>query len=102
MVSYSIDPQYDTPERLKLFAQKNGFAHPNHVFLTGHKDTIYQLANEHYNTTTFKGVGTKDIAHTGALILIDKEKHIRGMYNGLDESEYNRCVTDVAQLLTKL
>lgn len=102
IIAYSIDPQYDTPERLKLFATKNGFDNPNHVFLTGNKDTIYQLANEHYNTTTFKGVGKKDIAHTGALILIDNEKRIRGMYNGMDEHEYNRCVTDITHLLTKL
>jgi protein SCO1 len=99
IISYSIDPQYDTPKRLKSFAQQNGFNTPNHIFLTGNKDTIYRLANEHYNTTTIQGIGAKNIIHNGALILIDKEKHIRGMYDGLDISEFERLEKDVQNLL---
>ncbi|MEN9612694.1 MAG: hypothetical protein RLZZ628_3508 [Bacteroidota bacterium] len=102
IISYSIDPQYDTPKKLKSFAQQNGFNTPNHIFLTGNKDTIYRLANEHYNTTIIQAIGTKNILHNGALILIDKEKHIRGMYDGLDISEFERLEKDVQNLLTKL
>jgi protein SCO1 len=102
IVSYSIDPQYDTPKRLQSFAQQNGFNTPNHLFLTGNKDTIYKLANEDYNTTTVQEIGTKNILHNGALILIDKEKHIRGMYDGMDISEFERLSKDVETLLTKL
>jgi protein SCO1/2 len=87
---------------LQSFAQQNGFNTPNHLFLTGNKDTIYKLANEDYNTTTVQEVGTKNILHNGALILIDKEKHIRGMYDGLDVSELERLSKDVETLLTKL
>jgi protein SCO1/2 len=102
IISYSIDPQYDTPKRLQAFAQQNGFNTPNHIFLTGKKDTIYKLANEDYNTTTVQEIGTKNILHSGALILIDKEKHIRGMYDGMDISEFERLSKDVETLLTKL
>jgi protein SCO1 len=102
IISYSIDPQYDTPKRLQSFAQQNGFNTPNHVFLTGNKDTIYKLANEDYNTTTVQEIGAKNIVHNGALILIDKEKHIRGMYDGMDISEFERLSKDVETLLTKL
>jgi protein SCO1 len=102
MIAYSLDPQYDTPKRLQSFAQQNGFNTPNHLFLTGNKDTIYKLANEDYNTTTVQEVGTKNILHSGALILIDKDKHIRGMYDGMDVSEFERLSKDVEMLLTKL
>jgi protein SCO1 len=102
IISYSIDPQYDTPKRLQAFAEQNGFHTPNHVFLTGNKDTIYKLANEHYNTTTLQEIGTKNILHNGALILIDNDLHIRGMYDGMDISELERLAKDVETLLTKL
>ena len=78
IVSISIDPQHDTPEVLKQYAENYGIDNPNWNFLTGDKEDIYKLANKGFgifaNTDETVPGG---FAHSGMFALIDREGYVR-------------------------
>ena len=78
IVSISIDPQHDTPEVLKQYAENYGIDNPNWNFLTGDKEEIYKLANKGFgifaNTDETVPGG---FAHSGMFALIDREGYVR-------------------------
>ena len=78
IVSISIDPQHDTSEVLKEYAENHGIDNPNWNFLTGDKQDIYTLANKGFgifaNTDETVPGG---FAHSGMFALVDKEGFIR-------------------------
>ena len=78
IVSFSIDPQHDTPEVLKSYAENYGIDHPNWNLLTGEKEAIYGLANGGFNI--YAGEDSEvpgGFAHQGLFALVDKEGYIR-------------------------
>ncbi|MGC6432467.1 MAG: SCO family protein [Jejuia sp.] len=78
VASFTINPQHDTPEVLKAYAESYGITNPNWHLLTGDKDDIYKLANEGFyiyaaeNATVAGG-----FEHSGNFALIDKNGYIR-------------------------
>src|SRR5690606_12215725 len=78
VASFTINPEYDTPEILKQYAEKYGITNPNWHLLTGDKNTIYKLSNEGFNLYTAE---EEDVAggfeHSGNFALIDKNGFIR-------------------------
>jgi protein SCO1/2 len=69
-------------------------------FLTGDKKQLYDLARHSYLVTATEGNGgADDFVHTEQFALIDKEKHIRGFYDGTDPEAVNRMMVDIEQLL---
>ncbi len=78
IVSISIDPQHDTPEVLKAYAENYDIDNPNWNFLTGDKEDIYTLANKGFgifaNTDETVPGG---FAHSGMFALVDREGYIR-------------------------
>lgn len=78
VASFTINPDYDTPEVLKEYANTYGITNPNWHFLTGDKDAIYKLSNEGFNLYTAQeesAVG--GFEHSGNFALIDKNGFIR-------------------------
>lgn len=78
IASFSIDPQHDTPEVLKTYAEDYGINHPHWNLLTGEKDSIYDLANAGFNI--YAGEDSEvagGFAHQGLFALVDKEGYIR-------------------------
>lgn len=78
VASFTINPDYDTPEILKAYAEHYGVTNPNWHLMTGDKDAIYKLANEGFNLYTAQ---EEDVAggfeHSGNFALIDKNGFIR-------------------------
>lgn len=78
VASFTINPDYDTPETLKNYANQYGVTNPNWHLMTGNKDAIYKLSNEGFNLYTAEEA---DIAggfeHSGNFALIDKKGFIR-------------------------
>ena len=78
IASFTINPDYDTQEVLKAYAQNYGVTNPNWHFLTGEKDALYDLANTGFNLYAAEvEVADGGFEHSGNFALIDKEGYIR-------------------------
>jgi protein SCO1/2 len=99
ILSHTIDPEYDTVGLLHDFANRLGVSSDRWHFVTGVKDSIYDLAQRSYFTTALEDNSEPDgFIHSGAFLLIDKEKRIRGKYDGTKEEDVNRLISDIAIL----
>jgi protein SCO1/2 len=99
ILSHTIDPEYDTVGLLHDFAVRLGVSSDRWHFVTGVKDSIYDLAQRSYFTTALEDNSEPDgFIHSGAFLLIDKEKRIRGKYDGTKEEDVNRLISDIAIL----
>lgn len=98
-ISITVNPEKDSFPVLRTYADKYG-ANPDHWwFLTGDKKTIYNYARNELGVVTGPGDGgAEDFIHSEKLVLIDKDRHIRGYYNGLDPVEVRRCADDIVLL----
>ena len=100
LLSYSVTPWIDTVDKLKEYASKNGINSGNWHLLTGKKSEIYTLARQSYFAEEDLGF-TKDstqFLHTEHVLLIDKNKRIRGIYNGTLQLEAEQLIKDIKQL----
>ncbi|MCF7568361.1 SCO family protein [Sabulilitoribacter arenilitoris] len=78
VASFTINPDYDTPEILKNYAEHYGVSNPNWHLLTGNKEAIYKLANEGFNLYTGENTEIEGgFEHSGNFALIDKNGFIR-------------------------
>lgn len=99
ILSHTIDPQHDTPAVLKQYADDLGVTGKQWQFVTGDREKIYEIGEKKYLVVA----GTDSTApggyiHSGAFILVDKEKRIRGTYNGTDEESTQRLLKDLKKL----
>ena len=78
IASFTINPEFDTSEVLKVYAKENGINNPNWNLLTGNRSDIYKLANEGFNLYTAASSDFIDgFEHSGYFAIIDKEGYIR-------------------------
>jgi protein SCO1 len=100
MLSFSVTPWIDSVGRLKRFAENNDITASNWHLLTGNKGEIYQLARKDYFAEEDLGF-TKDSSeflHTEHVLLVDRSKRIRGIYNGTLQLEIEQLIKDIKQL----
>tara|TARA_R100000306_G_scaffold5939_7_gene8334 strand:+ start:30778 stop:31473 length:696 start_codon:yes stop_codon:yes gene_type:complete len=110
IASFSIDPEHDTPEVLKEYAESYGVSHPHWNFLTGDKKDILKLSNEGfklYAAETPEAEG--GFEHSGMFALVDKKGNIRSRidengnpiiyYDGLEEEGIQMLIEDIKKLL---
>ena len=99
LLSHTIDPQYDTVHLLHEFARRLGVESKKWHFVTGLKDSIYKIAQTSYFATAMEDKTEPDgFIHSGAFLLIDKQKRIRGKYDGTKEEDVNRLIEDIKKL----
>ena len=78
IASFSINPEYDTSEVLRLYAQENDITNPNWNLMTGERNEIYKLANDGFNLYTAASSDFIDgFEHSGYFAIVDKEGYIR-------------------------
>lgn len=112
IVSFSINPKYDTPSILKEYAKSHGATLKTWNFLTGDQEEIYELANNGF--TLFAGENSEaegGFEHSGMFALIDKKGNIRSrmddlgnpiaFYDGLDPKGVQMIKEDIAILLNE-
>lgn len=100
ILSYSVTPWIDSVSRLKKYAAANQIQKSNWYLLTGGKNEIYTLARQSYFAEEDLGF-TKDSSqflHTEHVLLVDKTKRIRGIYNGTLQLEMEQLVKDIQKL----
>jgi protein SCO1 len=99
ILSHTIDPEYDTVGRLHDYADRLGVKSTKWHFVTGNKDSIYNIAQTSYFATAMEDKAEPDgFIHSGAFLLIDKDKRIRGKYDGTKEEDVNRLLSDIQKL----
>ena len=99
-ISHTIDPEHDSISLLKSFSENLGVSSKKWHFVTGNVDSIYKIAEKNYFTSAYPdSIDKSNFIHGGGLLLVDKNKHIRGVYDGTDESETNRLISDIKLLL---
>jgi len=101
ILSYSVTPWIDTPDKLADYVEFNDIKTNNWHFLTGSKNEIYSLARESYFAEETMGFSkdSTDFLHTEYFILVDRDKRIRGIYNGTLMLEALQVVEDISALL---
>ncbi|WP_158736094.1 SCO family protein [Alteribacillus sp. YIM 98480] len=98
IVSFSVDPEFDNPDRLKNYGENYGADFSNWHFLTGYSDEeIKELANESFQSTVEKDPEQDDIIHSTKFFLIDPKGNIIRSYDGL-ENDADPIVEDVKRL----
>lgn len=99
LLSHTIDPEYDTVGLLHDYANRLGVKSDKWHFVTGNKDEIYKLAQTSYFSTALEDKTEPDgFIHSGAFLLIDKDRRIRGKYDGTKEEDVNRLLADIQRL----
>lgn len=99
-LSYSVTPWIDSPDVLKKYKQRFQISNKNWHFLTGAKSDIYSLARKSYFAEEEIGYSkdSTEFMHTEHFILVDKNKRIRGIYNGTLELDMQQLIEDIHSL----
>ena len=98
LVSFSVDPQHDTPEVLRGYAQRLSAQPGRWEFLTGDKGTIYRLSQQGFKLAVADGEKAGPI-HSTRVILVDRRGVIRGYYDATDADAVTRLLADTDHLL---
>ena len=100
MLSHSVTPELDSVEQLHRYAKSKGVIASKWNLVTGNKKEIYELARKSYLAVKDNNGtgGPFDMIHTENFILIDKERQIRGFYDGTDLNEIDRLIDDIKTL----
>jgi len=99
LLSHSVTPEIDSVAQLKKYAVEKGVDDRKWNLVTGAKKEIYALARKSYLAVKTDGDGGPfDMIHTENFILVDKEKRIRGFYDGTDKVAVAELMQDLALL----
>ncbi|UFH57412.1 SCO family protein [Spirosoma sp. KNUC1025] len=101
-LSHTIDPEHDSVSVLKEFADNLGVTGKQWLFVTGDREKIYDIGQNSYMVTAQADESAPGgVVHSGAFILVDKEKHVRGIYDGTTEEGADRLMKDIDRLLAE-
>jgi protein SCO1/2 len=96
LLSHSVTPEIDSVAQLKKYALKKGVNDSKWNLVTGDKKQIYELARKSYMAVKTDGDGGPyDMIHTENFMLIDKERRIRGTYDGTNPEEIKKLLADL-------
>ncbi|MFD2824031.1 SCO family protein [Lacinutrix iliipiscaria] len=100
LLSHSVTPDKDSVSVLKHYAETKGVISGKWHLVTGHRKDIYDLGRHAYFVEEDLGeVKTEDdFLHTENFVLIDKNRHIRGIYNGLNTTAVQQLIADIKTL----
>lgn len=100
ILSHTIDPKHDTVAVLKDFAERLGVKSDKWHFVTGEKDEIYKIGQTSYMVSASEDpMEPGGYIHSGAFILVDKDKRVRGLYDGTKPDQVNKLISDIDVLL---
>lgn len=102
LLSFSVDPETDTVERLKEYGQMVGAIEGKWHLMTGKYIDVFELAQKKYHITALKDA-TADggIFHDDRLILVDKKGRVRGFYDIKDSLKMEQLIKDISYLQTE-
>lgn len=100
ILSHSVTPDFDTKDRLKVYANHLAAIDHKWFMVRGNKDSIYSIARKAYFADEDLGIqkSTADFLHTENILLIDKQKRIRGIYKGTSRLQIADLIKDIQAL----
>jgi protein SCO1 len=104
ILSHTVWPEVDTVEQLRRYAKEKAVVKGKWHLLTGNKERLYDLARKSYFVlkpaeAEDVGDGNSDFIHTNNFVLVDKQRRIRGYYDGTDSTEVSKLIRDIDLLL---
>lgn len=100
LLSHSVTPERDSVSTLKRYADDKGVLSQKWHLVTGTQQEIYKLGRKDYFVEEDLGLSKDEdeFLHTENFVLIDKNRHIRGIYNGLNKTSINQLIADIKTL----
>lgn len=98
LVSYTVDPEYDSDSIFKAYAQHHKAVYGKWYMLTGPKADIYDLANHAYMVAAAEE-GEEQFVHTPKFTLIDRKGRIRGYYDGTKPEDVDKLILEIKVVL---
>lgn len=98
-LSHTIDFKYDQPSVLKNYANRLGVVNDQWQFVTGSKADIYGISPHYLSYAAEEESVPGGYEHSGYLVLVDQNRHIRGAYDGTSKEDTERLRKDIARLL---
>ncbi len=100
LLSHSVTPEYDSVPILKNYADAKGVLADKWHLVTGSRKEIYNLGRFAYFVEEDLGIpkGENDFLHTENFVLVDRQRHIRGIYNGLNKTAISQLIADIKTL----
>jgi len=98
-LSFSVDPVRDSAERLKKYSDKFGVNPDTWWLLTGPKDEIYDIAKNEFKANIADTNIDTSFIHTQYFFMLDKDRVVRGWYNGLDSVHLSKLADDIVLLM---
>ena len=100
LVSFSVDPEKDTPEVLRRYAERLQAEPVRWDFLTGPKSAIYNLSHDGFKLAISDGSDAQGIpVHSTRIVLVDRHSQIRGYYDATEADAVTKLVADTNHLL---
>lgn len=100
ILSHTVSPEEDSVNVMMDYAKLHGVKDKKWLFLTGDKKHLYDMARTSYLLNAEEGNGDEDdFIHTQNFALVDKERHLRGFYDGTDSVDVSKLITDINLLL---
>jgi protein SCO1/2 len=99
-LSFTVDPERDSAQALKKYADKYHVNHDTWWFLTGPKKKIYDFALNELKLGLQDGNGVdSNFIHTSKFVLMDRERTVRGYYDALDSTSMSKLAEDITLLI---
>ncbi|TAE50422.1 MAG: SCO family protein, partial [Bacteroidetes bacterium] len=99
ILSHTLFPEVDSVAVLHSYAAKLGIESSRWHMVTGDQDTIFSMAHSYMIAAVKDEKAAGGILHSGAFILLDGQRHIRGYYDGTNAEEVDRLIKDIRTLL---
>lgn len=99
LLSHTIDPAHDTVAVLKEYAERLNVRTDKWHFVTGDRDSIYDMALKYFVGAQEDKEVEGGFSHSGHFMLIDQNRHIRGKYEGTEQEDVDRLLVDIDRLL---
>lgn len=100
LVSFTVDPEYDTPERLQEYAAQYKADQNRWLFLQGSDSSVQELAKNTFHVGIAEGTSKEEpIIHSSRFFMVDSNGEIRGLYDGRTEDGKKKLLSDLSLLI---
>lgn len=99
IISFTIDPENDTPKRLRKYRELYDITAENWSMLRGDEDATHELAKQFFNGAKRDSTVGGGFGHTSYFVLVDKEGYARGLYDGTNKEQVELLEQDLRLLL---
>lgn len=99
-ISFTIDPEVDSPSQFRKYIQENGILAKNWSFFTGDETATYELAHDFFHVGAQRNEDAEGgFEHNDTFVLVDKDGYVRGLYEGTKTEAVNKLEKDLRKLL---